>query len=126
MLAFAAPPLLRSGPIDEATLEKIANVLSIDRKKFVDSQWIDNGPGWAGILLSSAEEVLSIKPVMNADIYVGLFGPYGSENPAKYEVRAFFPEDGKLVEDPATGSLNASGAQWLVGCGRFTPPYKVS
>ncbi len=110
VLAFAAPPLLRSGPVDEVTLEKIASVLNIDRKSVVDSQWIDNGPGWAGILLSSADEVLSIKPVMNAEIYVGVFGPYGPEHSAKYEFRAFFPEDGKLVEDPATGSLNASGA----------------
>jgi predicted PhzF superfamily epimerase YddE/YHI9 len=70
--------------------------------------------------------VLAIKPLLNADIYVGFFGPYGPEHPAKYEVRAFFPEDGKLVEDPATGSLNASGAQWLIGSGRFIPPYTAS
>ena len=37
--------------------------------------------------------------------------------------RAFFPKDGVLVEDPVTGSLNASLAQWLLGNGRASAPY---
>jgi predicted PhzF superfamily epimerase YddE/YHI9 len=30
------------------------------------------------------------------------------------------------VEDPVTGSLNASVAQWLLGTGRATAPYVAS
>ena len=44
-----------------------------------------------------------------------------------YEVRAIFTNDrGEIMEDPVTGSLNASLAQWLVGTGRVTPPYIAS
>jgi len=43
--------------------------------------------------------------------------------PHAIEVRAFFPKDGQAVEDPVTGSLNASVAQWLLGAGRLTAPY---
>ena len=42
------------------------------------------------------------------------------------EVRAFFPKDGMLAEDPVTGSLNASVAQWLLGAGRLVAPYVAS
>jgi predicted PhzF superfamily epimerase YddE/YHI9 len=38
-------------------------------------------------------------------------------------VRAFFPKDGALVEDPVTGSLNASLAQWLTRRGDVELPY---
>jgi predicted PhzF superfamily epimerase YddE/YHI9 len=32
-------------------------------------------------------------------------------------VRAFFPGNNGLAEDPVTGSLNAALAQWLIGAG---------
>jgi len=41
-------------------------------------------------------------------------------------VRAFFPAAGRSVEDPVTGSLNASLAQWLLGSGRASAPYVAS
>jgi PhzF family phenazine biosynthesis protein len=124
-LAFSAPPLLRSGPVEEGLVERIAGVLGIEREAVVDSQWVDNGPGWVAVLLASAEEVLAVRPGY-AELDLGLVGPYEEGEEAAFEVRAFFPKDGSLVEDPVTGSLNASLAEWLLRSGRATVPYVAS
>lgn len=121
-LAFAAPPLVRSGEVDEATLAEATAALGIDRGSIVDSSWIDNGPGWLGVLLASAEEVLAVTPG-NTPLKLGVIGAYPPGSPAAYEVRGFFPSGTTTFEDPVTGSLNASAAQWLIGAGRVTPPY---
>jgi PhzF family phenazine biosynthesis protein len=121
-LAFAAPPLRRSGPVDEPTTEQIVSALNIKRDDIVDLQWADNGPGWVGVLLASADAVLAIRPG-ELDLDIGVVGPYPEGAPEAVEVRAFFPQAGLAVEDPVTGSLNASIAQWLTGTGRLTTPY---
>jgi len=124
-LAFAAPPLLRDGPVDEATLQQAVDELGIDRNDVVDATWADNGPGWLGLLLRSADEVLAIRP--NAmQLTIGVAGPYPAGSPYAYEVRALYSDSGLTLEDPVTGSLNASLAQWLIGTGRFTAPYVAS
>jgi PhzF family phenazine biosynthesis protein len=122
-LAFAAPPLLRSGPVEEALVDEIASVLGIARGEIRDAQWVDNGPGWVAVLLASADAVLALTPGYT-DLDLGVVGPYpeGSSECA-FEVRAFFPKDGASAEDPVTGSLNASVAQWLLECGHATAPY---
>jgi PhzF family phenazine biosynthesis protein len=124
-LAFAAPPLIRSGPADEELLAHVASVLNIDRAAMVAAEWADNGPGWIAVLLESAEAVLAVRPGF-VDLDVGLVGPHPAGAPEAFELRAFFPKDGATVEDPVTGSLNASVAQWLVRTGRATPPYVAS
>jgi PhzF family phenazine biosynthesis protein len=124
-LAFAAPPLLRSGPVDDPLVEHLAVVLGIDRAAIVDAQWADNGPGWVAVLLGSAEEVLALRPNVT-DLDVGVVGPYPPGSPQAFEVRAFFPVYGATAEDPVTGSLNASLAEWLLRTGRATAPYVVS
>ncbi|NUR83925.1 MAG: PhzF family phenazine biosynthesis protein, partial [Nonomuraea sp.] len=53
-------------------------------------------------------------------------GPYPAGSPYAFEVRAFFPKDGSTVEDPVTGSLNASLAGWLLRTGRAAVPYVAS
>jgi PhzF family phenazine biosynthesis protein len=121
-LAFAAPPLLRSGPVDEEELAHVAATVNVDPAAIVAAQWADNGPGWVAILLESAEAVLAVRPGL-VDHDVGLVGPYPAGAPEAFELRAFFLKDGATLEDPVTGSLNASVAQWLVGTGRATPPY---
>lgn len=124
-LAFAAPPLIRGGPVDEADLTEVAAFLGIERAAIVDSQWVDNGPGWVAVMLDSAEAVLAIKPPLAAArrFDVGVVGPHSSGE-AAYEVRALFSDHrGAIMEDPITGSLNASLAQWLTASGRFTAPY---
>lgn len=124
-LAFAAPPLLRSGALDAVDLAAAVEALGIDASDVVDSAWVDNGPGWMAILLRSADEVLAIRP-KPMDLKIGVVGPHPAGGPLAYEVRAFFSEDGATFEDPVTGSLNASVAQWLIASGRFSAPYVAS
>jgi PhzF family phenazine biosynthesis protein len=124
-LAFAAPPVLRDGPVDGELLAQIASVLRIDQSAIVDASWADNGPGWIAVLLDSADAVLAVRPGPT-DLDLGIAGPYPAGSPAAFEVRAFFPKDGILVEDPVTGSLNASLAAWLLRTGRATAPYVAS
>jgi PhzF family phenazine biosynthesis protein len=121
-LAFAAPPLLRSGPVDEQLARHVAEILRIGRDQIVDLQWADNGPGWIAVLLDSAEAVLAVRPGPT-DLDLGVAGPYPPGGPAAFEVRAFLPKNGTTDEDPVTGSLNASLAQWLLATGRATAPY---
>lgn len=124
-LAFAAPPLIRVGPVDESLIEHIALLLRLERSDIVDAQWVDNGPGWVAVLLESADAVLALRPGF-VDLDVGVIGPYPHESPAAFEVRAFFPKNGTTAEDPVTGSLNAGAARWLLDTGRATAPYEVS
>ena len=121
-LAFAAPPLLRSGPAAEEEAAQIAATLDLDPAEMLAVEWVDNGPGWIAVLLESAERVLELQPrQLDFDLGVVGFHPEGSE--AAIELRAFFPINGVAAEDPVTGSLNASVAQWLLGSGRLTAPY---
>lgn len=124
-LAFAAPPLVRSGPIDADLLADVVAALGVEPSAVVDSAWVDNGPGWLAVLLGSAEEVLAVRPSF-IDQDVGVVGPHPAGSPEAFELRAFFPVNGALREDPVTGSLNASVAQWLLGSGRASAPYVAS
>jgi PhzF family phenazine biosynthesis protein len=124
-LAFAAPPLLRSGPAEEQLVKQIADVLGIDRAAIRAAEWADNGPGWVAVLLGSAAEVLALRPGAT-DLNIGVAGPYPQGSPEAFEVRAFFQQDGALAEDPVTGSFNASLAQWLLRTGQATAPYVAS
>lgn len=126
--AFRAPGLLRSGPVDPATLSTVLGQLGLGPGDIVDSAWIDNGPGWLGLLLPDAAAVLAVRPGHLSE-KVGLIGPYhegqAPEPGVAYEVRAFFNSGGQTAEDPVTGSLNASAAQWLLASGRVTAPYRA-
>jgi len=117
-LAFAAPPLRRTGPLDEALLARIAAGIGVAREALVQHQWVDNGPGWCAVMLPSAAEVLAVKPdwVRLGDIKLGLVAPQLAGADTQFEVRAFVPTLG-VPEDPVTGSLNAGLAQWLIGAG---------
>ncbi|MFC4948393.1 PhzF family phenazine biosynthesis protein [Pseudonocardia sp. GCM10023141] len=121
-LAFAAPPLRRSGPADDTTRKHVAAGLRIDPEAIEAIEWVDNGPGWVAVLLADAKAVLAVSPGY-VDSSVGLVGPHPAGSEHAFEVRGFFPKDGATVEDPVTGSLNASIAQWLLASGRATAPY---
>jgi PhzF family phenazine biosynthesis protein len=125
MLAFSEPPLIRSGPVEDPLVEHLADVLRLPRAAIVDTQWVDNGPGWVAVLLSSAAEVLAVEPG-SLDLDVGLVGPHPDGAEAAFEIRAFFPLNGAAVEDPVTGSLNASVAGWLIRSGRATAPWTAA
>jgi len=124
-LAFRAPSTLRSGPVDEPTLEEVAAVLGVARSEFVDAQWADNGPGWVAVELASAEAVLAVRPRATS-LKIGVFGRHPAGSPEAIEVRAFFPLAAGTTEDPVTGSLNAALAQWLLASGKATAPYTAS
>jgi PhzF family phenazine biosynthesis protein len=133
-LAFAAPPLRKSGPLPEADVALIAKGLGIAREDIVHHAWCDNGPNWRGVMLRSAAQVLSLKPdgAVLAGLDVGVVGPHGkvgvvgSREPGDacdFEVRAFFPSNNGMAEDPVTGSLNAAVGQWLIGAGLAADRY---
>ncbi|MFI7699133.1 PhzF family phenazine biosynthesis protein [Nonomuraea sp. NPDC049480] len=124
-LAFQAPPLVRSGPVDEPLVARIAEALGIGRGDIVDVEWADNGPGWVAVLLADADAVLALRPG-TVPCGVGVAGPYPEGAECAYEVRAFFTLQGATAEDPVTGSLNASLAQWLLRTGRAKAPYVAS
>jgi PhzF family phenazine biosynthesis protein len=115
-LAFAAPPLVREGPVGDEDRERIVGSLGIRDHEVIDMAWADNGPGWVAVLLESAERVLALEPdfVAMGSYDIGVIGPHGDTSDADIEVRAFCPEMG-IGEDPVTGSLNASIGQWLAG-----------
>ncbi len=147
-LAFAAPTLIKSGPLDEADVMLIARGLKIDRGDIVAHAWCDNGPNWRGVMLRSAEQVLSLKPdaviLAGLDIgvvgsrgkvgVVGVVGAQGDDSDTHFEegmtthfeVRAFFPGNNGMAEDPVTGSLNAGMAQWFIGAGLAPTRYVVA
>jgi len=133
-LAFGAPPLIKSGPLDEADVALIARGLGVARSDIVAHAWCDNGPNWRGVLLASAEQVLALQPdgAVLAGLDVGVVGPRGKVgvvgahnegHDTDFEVRAFFPGNNGMAEDPVTGSLNAALAQWLIGAGMAPPQY---
>lgn len=119
-LSFAAPPLLRSGPVDDAELAQVRAALALAPDDVLEATWLDNGPGWLGVLLRDAERVLALRPDLPAlgDLKVGVAGLHagadGHGDGVALEVRAFVPSLG-VGEDPVTGSLNAGLGQWLAG-----------
>ncbi|WP_198920027.1 PhzF family phenazine biosynthesis protein [Pseudomonas chlororaphis] len=129
-LAFLAPPLLRSGPVEAGLLEQVRQGLRLAPGAIVDAQWVDNGAGWLAVLLAERGQVLDLQPDYSQlkDLAVGVIAPWNPErdgNAAQFEVRAFIAGDG-MPEDPATGSLNAGIAQWLLGAGLAPASYVVS
>lgn len=126
-LAFAAPPLVRSGPLEPTRVAELVDLAGVDPAAVVDAALVDNGPGWVALLLASVDDVAAARPralaadELGADI--GLVALHPPGGPAAIEVRAFFPGPGTLLEDPVTGSLNASLAAWLLETGRVTSPY---
>ena len=127
VLSFAAPPLLRSGPLDESDVERLAAGLGLSISEIDGHQWCDNGPNWQGLLLKDGDRVRSLTPdpVLLAGLDVGVVGPGGADG-TDFEVRAFFPGNAGIAEDPVTGSLNAALAQWLIPAGIAPQSYTAA
>lgn len=121
-LAFAAPPLIRSGAVGPDDLAHAVGSLGVSQGRVVDAAWIDNGPGWLGLLLATAQDVLDLTPDLAAmaPLNLAVIGPY-RDGPADYEVRSFYG----TVEDPVTGSSNAGFALWLTRAGLAPASYTV-
>ncbi len=117
-VAFAAPPLRRSGPADDTVRDLVVRSLRVDPGAVRAVEWVDNGPGWVAVLLGSADEVLALHPDHAAmgEQGIGVVGPHAPGGPADVEVRAFVPGIG-VPEDPVTGSLAGGLGQWLPSTG---------
>jgi PhzF family phenazine biosynthesis protein len=112
-LAFAAPPLVRSGPVAAELLTAIERALGVP---VLDAAWADNGPGWVAVEVADVATLLGLRPEFahTPDVKLGVVARCGPGDPDRFELRAFFPSGGQHFEDPVTGSLNASVAQWLM------------
>jgi PhzF family phenazine biosynthesis protein len=125
-LEFAAPPVRRSGPLEPDLLQQITQALGLTAADIQHHQWVDNGPGWCAVMLRSASQVASLQPdwAMLGKLKLGVIGPQAAGEETDFEVRAFI--GGGRYEDPVTGSLNASLAQWLSGAALAPSSYVAS
>lgn len=122
-LAFAAPPRRRTGPLEPELLQRIVSGLQLSADDVLHHQWVDNGPGWCAVMLRSAAQVRAVVPDWPRleGLKLGLVGAHEAGQAAAFELRALIG-DGNY-EDPVTGSLNASVAQWLIGAGLAPEAY---
>lgn len=124
-LAFETPELIRSGPVEDSLIVQVLADLGLTSDQVVATAWADNGPGWIGILVDSVATLRGLDPSWERlDINPGVAALTGGADPA-LEVRAFFYAGGTR-EDPVTGSLNGSLAQWLLAEDRIQAPYVSS
>lgn len=129
-IAFRAPDLLRGGEVDDVTLAGAIGALGVAPDRVLRSSWVDNGPGWLGLQLVAAEDVLGLRPdfVAMRGLELGVIGAHAEQDRqglgADYEVRAFCPKYA-VPEDPVTGSLNAGFALWLTRAGHLPADYVV-
>ncbi|MDB5941331.1 MAG: phenazine biosynthesis protein PhzF [Ramlibacter sp.] len=126
-LAFAAPAMKRSAP-SPAVLADVAAALGLKQQQLVAAQVLDNGPLWLALLLDRPQTVLRLEPDHGALKSLGqkvgvaaIVADADASSPA-LEVRAFAAPIG-IEEDPVTGSLNASMAQWLIADGHMPAAY---
>ncbi|MFJ7073682.1 PhzF family phenazine biosynthesis protein [Streptomyces sp. NPDC098781] len=126
-LSFAAPPRVREGALDDEHLHRFVSALGITPDRVVAHQWVDNGPGWAVLLLPTAEEVLALEPDLSLipTAMVGAIGAHPDGHRHHFELRTFAPGAG-VPEDPACGSMNAAVGQWLTSTGAAPSAYRVS
>jgi PhzF family phenazine biosynthesis protein len=150
--AFAAPALQRTEPTS-SELNRVCQALGLEHSHLLRAQHLHNGPKWLGLLLDSPETVLALDPdhaaLKRTGIKVGVAarlaaapGLIGRANrearafaqnrpvrvtvpDADLEVRAFAAAIG-IPEDPVTGSLNASLAQWLMADGILPSQYTAT
>lgn len=129
-LAFASPPRFRAGPVEPDMLSALCEILGIRPDQVRDAEWLDNGPGWVGLLLDSAATVLQLRPDATGHPGrwdIGVIGAHPAGSVAAFEVRAFFTEGREpLREDPVTGSLNGAAAEWLINTGRARAPFTAA
>ena len=149
-LAFAAPALTRSRP-EPQLLAAVLAALGLTAQQLLAAEQLDNGPQWLGLLLDSPDSVLALEPdhgrlkalgqkvgvaalyprpespslVRRANREARAFAASGPRAQAQLEVRAFAAATG-IAEDPVTGSLNASLAQWLTAEAWLQAPYAAN
>ena len=124
-LAFGAPTLRRDA-VRAPLLASVAAALGLRPAQVVSAQLLDNGTAWMGLLLDDALTVTQLKPDFSrlaaTGTKVGVAAARADGGDVQLEVRAFAPHLG-VNEDPVTGSLNASLAQWLIADGHMPGRY---
>lgn len=129
LLAFAAPPLTRTGPLSAEERAEAVRVAGVEDEWVVEAVHIANGPRWQLLRLDSADHVLAAEPAAKAPIGtdVGLAAPAARESGADWELRAFFAnQHGQVAEDPVTGSFNAGLAMHLFASGLASGSYRAA
>ena len=148
--AFAAPPLQRQTPAP-ALLAEVLSALGLHADEVLAAQDLNNGPHWLGLLIDSVDSLLALEPdhaalkslntkvgvaakrevdagglIRRANREARAFSPstHITNDPTDLEVRAFAAPVG-IAEDPVTGSLNASLAQWLMTEGHMPTRYSA-
>lgn len=121
MLAFATPPLKRSGELTAEDWDAVCETSGVEKQVLIDAAYGDNGPGWKLALLDGLDALRSLEQPTDSDLKVAFAALTGGTDPA-YELRAFTP----TFEDPVTGSANGAMAQWLRGRGDVPARYSVS
>jgi PhzF family phenazine biosynthesis protein len=128
LLAFAAPPFTRSGPLSDSERAEAARIAGVTEDSIVEAVHVANGPDWQLLRLRSAADVLAAEPLAKAPpgTDIGLAGPIAGGN-ADWELRAFFAnQHGTILEDPVTGSFNAGVALHLFGSGLAHGRYRAA
>ena len=128
LLAFAAPPFTRSGPLSDDERAEAARIAGVEQATIVEAVHVANGPKWQLLRLRSDADVLAAEPLAKAPpgTDIGLAGPIASGE-ADWELRAFFAnQHGAIVEDPVTGSFNAGVALHLFGNGLARGRYRAA
>lgn len=129
-LSFSAPPLRRSGEVEASTLALAREALGLRPGDVQGANWVDNGPGWLGLVLADATSVLALEPdaalIAEHDLRLGVFGPHEPGRDADVEVRAFVPDGSGMREDPVTGSLQAGFGTWLIRAGMAPEEYTAA
>jgi PhzF family phenazine biosynthesis protein len=112
-LAFAAPPLVRSGSVEPELVRSIERAIGAD---VVDAAWADNGPGWIAVEVADIATIRALRTDFgeSRDLKLGVVARCPAGDAEQFELRAFFPTGTVHMEDPVTGSLNASVAMWLM------------
>ena len=148
--AVAAPPLQRQTPTP-ALLAEVLTALGLHADEVLAAQDLNNGPHWLGLLIDSVDSLLALDPdhaalkrlgtkvgvaakrdnkagglIRRANREARAFAPsaHPTNDPTDLEVRAFAAPVG-IAEDPVTGSLNASLAQWLMADGHMPSRYSA-
>ena len=147
--AFAAPTLRRANP-DPEQLAAVLDALGLQADEVLAAQDLHNGPHWLGLLLPDVATVLALKPdhaalkalgtkvgvaarrapasglIRRASREARAFSgnAAGHSDTTDLEVRGFAAPVG-IAEDPVTGSLNASLAQWLIADGHMPTRYRA-
>lgn len=120
-LAFATPPLKRSGCLSDGERAEVCDTFGVEKQLLIDASHGDNGPGWTLALLDGLEALRGLRRPAGSALKVAFAALTGGDDPA-YELRAFTP----AFEDPVTGSANGAMAQWLRRRGDVPERYTVS